>query len=126
MAAGKNSITIEQGATTYFEIQYKDSGSNPINLAGYSAKMQIRTTVDAPLAVLTLSSSLEGDGTGLNLSGSNGSTTQLSGSIGVFISAVTSSLLTFDSAVYDLELTSGSVVTRLLEGNIRLSKNVTR
>jgi len=126
MAAGKYSFTIEQGATTNFEIQYKDSGSNPINLAGYSAKMQIRTAVDSADALLTLSSSLQGDGTGLNLSGSNGSTTQLSGSIGVFISAVTSSLLTFDSAVYDLELTSGSVVTRLLEGNVRLSKNVTR
>jgi hypothetical protein len=88
--------------------------------------MQIRTAVDSADALLTLSSSLQGDGTGLNLSGSNGSTTQLSGSIGVFISAVTSSLLTFDSAVYDLELTSGSVVTRLLEGNVRLSKNVTR
>jgi hypothetical protein len=126
MAAGKYSFTIEQGATTNFEIQYKDSGSNPINLAGYSAKMQLRTSVDANEVVLNLSSSLEPDGTGLNLSGSNGSTTLLSGSIGVVISAFTSSLLSFDTAVYDLELTSGSVVTRLLEGTVRLSKNVTR
>lgn len=126
MAAGKYSFTIEQGATTNFEIQYKDSGSNPINLAGYSAKMQLRTSVDANEVVLSLSSSLQPDGTGLNLSGSNGSTTLLSGSIGVVISAFTSSLLSFDTAVYDLELTSGSVVTRLLEGTVRLSKNVTR
>jgi len=126
MAAGKYSFTVEQGATTNFEIQYKDSGSNPINLAGYSAKMQLRTAADASAALLTLSSSLEPDGTGLNMSGSNGSTTLLSGSIGVVISAITSSLLSFDTAVYDLELTSGSVVTRLLEGTVRLSKNVTR
>jgi hypothetical protein len=126
MAAGKYSFTIEQGATTNFEIQYKDSGSNPINLAGYSAKMQLRTSVDANEVVLSLSSSLQPDGTGLNLSGSNGTTTLLSGSIGVVISAFTSSLLSFDTAVYDLELTSGSVVTRLLEGTVRLSKNVTR
>lgn len=126
MAAGKYSFTIEQGATTNFEIQYKDSGSTPINLAGYSAKMQLRTSVDNTAAILTLSSSLQPDGTGLNLSGSNGNTTLLSGSIGVIISAVTSSFLNFDTAVYDLELMSGSVVTRLLEGTVRLSKNVTR
>jgi hypothetical protein len=126
MAAGKYSFTIEQGATTNFEIQYKDSGSTPINLAGYSAKMQLRTAVDNTTALLTLSSSLQPDGTGLNLSGSNGNKTLLSGSIGVIISAFTSSVLNFDTAVYDLELISGSVVTRLLEGTVRLSKNVTR
>jgi hypothetical protein len=126
MAAGKYSFTIEQGATTNFEIQYKDSGSTPINLAGYSAKMQLRTALDNSTALLTLSSSLQPDGTGLNLSGSNGNTTLLSGSIGVIISAITSSVLNFDTAVYDLELMSGSVVTRLLEGTVRLSKNVTR
>lgn len=126
MAAGKYSFTIEQGATTNFEIQYKDSGSTPINLAGYSAKMQLRTAVDNTTALLTLSSSLQPDGTGLNLSGSNGNKTLLSGSIGVIISAFTSSVLNFDTAVYDLELMSGSVVTRLLEGTVRLSKNVTR
>ena len=126
MAAGKYSFTIEQGATTNFEIQYKDSGSTPINLAGYSAKMQLRTAVDNSTALLTLSSSLQPDGTGLNLSGSNGNKTLLSGSIGVIISAFTSSVLNFDTAVYDLELMSGSVVTRLLEGTVRLSKNVTR
>ena len=126
MAAGKYSFTIEQGATTNFEIQYKDSGSTPINLPGYSAKMQLRTAVDNTTALLTLSSSLQPDGTGLNLSGSNGNKTLLSGSIGVIISAFTSSVLNFDTAVYDLELMSGSVVTRLLEGTVRLSKNVTR
>ena len=126
MAAGKYSFTIEQGATTNFEIQYKDSGSTPINLAGYSAKMQLRTAVDNTTALLTLSSSLQPDGTGLNLSGSNGNKTLLSGSIGVIISAITSSVLNFDTAVYDLELMRGSVVTRLLEGTVRLSKNVTR
>jgi hypothetical protein len=34
MAAGTYSFTIEQGATTDFEIQYKDSGSNAIDLGG--------------------------------------------------------------------------------------------
>ena len=44
MAAGRYSFVIEQGATTDFQIDYKDSGSSPINLAKYQAKMQIKST----------------------------------------------------------------------------------
>jgi len=126
MAAGKYSFVIEQGSTLDFEIQYKDSSNNPINLSGYSGKMQIRSTVDSSDTIITLSSSLATDGTGLNFSGSNGTTPPTSGSIGIFISAASSSLFTFTNAVYDLEITTGSRVTRILEGNVRLSKEVTR
>ena len=132
MAAGNYDFTIEQGATVDFAIQYKDSGSNPIDLSGYQARMQLRPTLGSSTVYITLSSSLGPCGTGLNLSGSGGqsaSTPPSSGSIGVFISAMSSSQLTFTSALYDLEIASGSgncaVVTRLLEGVVTLSKNVT-
>ena len=132
MAAGKYDFTIEQGATVDFAVQYKDSGSNPIDLSGYQARMQLRPTLGSSTVYITLSSSLGPCGTGLNLSGSGGqsaSTPPSSGSIGVFISAMSSSQLTFTSALYDLEIASGSgncaVVTRLLEGVVTLSKNVT-
>ena len=132
MAAGKYNFTIEQGATVDFAVQYKDSGSNPIDLSGYQARMQLRPTLGSSTVYITLSSSLGPCGTGLNLSGSGGqsaSTPPSSGSIGVFISAMSSSQLTFTSALYDLEIASGSgncaVVTRLLEGVVTLSKNVT-
>jgi hypothetical protein len=126
MAAGRYSFTIEQGATLSFELQYKDGDGNPINLSGYSGKMQIRTSIDAVTASLTLSSSLQPDGTGLNFSGSNGNKDPKSGSIGLYISAATASLLDFDKGVYDLEIKSGLTVTRLLEGEVRLSKEITR
>mgnify|MGYP001451306715 CR=1 FL=1 len=129
MAAGRYSFVIEQGATTDFEVVYQDSGSNPISLANHQARMQIRSTQDVTgTLILTLSSSLAADGTGLNLSGSNGTTHIESGSIGVKISAHSSSLLDFTEAFYDLEISSGSshpVVTRILEGKVQLSKNVT-
>jgi hypothetical protein len=128
MAAGKYSFVIEQGSTLDFEIQYKDSSSNPIDLTGYSAKMQIKSDYadNSPITYLTLSSSLQPDGTGLNLQGSRGAKPYTSGSIGLYISAVSSSALTFSSGYYDLEVTSGSVVTRILEGQVKLSKEVTR
>lgn len=132
MAAGRYSFTIEQGATTNFEIQYKDSNSNPIDLSNYSGRLQIRSTFaqDNGEIYLTLSSSLNGDGTGLNFSGSNGTTPPTSGSIGIYIASCTSSALTFNEAVYDLEIYSGSgdcpYTIRLLQGNVKLSKEVTR
>ena len=43
MAAGKYSFTIEQGSTVDFEIAYKDSNSDPIDLTSYTARMQIST-----------------------------------------------------------------------------------
>ena len=128
MSAGRYSFIIEQGSTLNFELQYKNSSGSAINLSGYGGKMQIKSNYadNSPTIYLTLSSSLQADGTGLNFSGSNGSTPTASGSIGVFISAATSSLLTFDTALYDLEIASGSIVTRILEGQVKLSKEVTR
>ena len=127
MSAGKYSFVIEQGATVNFEIQYRDSNNTPVNLTGYSGKMQIRSSYadNNPVTYATLSSSLAADGTGLNFSGSNGTKPLSSGSIGVIISAASSSAFLFNTAYYDLELTSGSTVTRLIEGQIRLSQQVT-
>ena len=128
MSAGRYSFTIEQGATLDFELAYKDSDDNPISLEGYQGRMQIRPSVGSETIYLTLSSSLADDGTGLNFSGSDGLNPITSGTIGIFISANSSSQLDFTEAVYDLEIATGSdypVVTRLLEGQIQLSKNVT-
>lgn len=127
MAAGKYSFIIEQGATTNFQINWNDENGSPMDLSGYQAKMQIRPQIESTTAFLTLSSSLsDGCGTGINLSGSNGTTPLASGSIGIYISAVSSSRLDFGEAYYDLELMRGCEVTRLLEGRVKLSKNVTR
>ena len=132
MGAGRYSFTIEQGTTTNFEIQYKDSSNNPVDLTRYSGRMQIASDYASNASrtvYLTLSSSLNADGTGLNFSGSNGSTPPTSGSIGIYIAACTSSLLTFTTAKYDLEIYSGSgdcpLTVRLLEGQISLSNQVT-
>ena len=131
MDAGRYSFVIEQGDTTNFEIQYKDSNNSPIDLTNYTGRLQIRSTYaqNNGELYLTLSSSINPDGTGLNFSGSNGSTPPTSGSIGIYIAACTSSALTFNEAKYDLEIYSGSghcpFTVRLLEGNVKLSKEVT-
>ena len=130
MAAGKYNFTIEQGATVDFEIQYKDSNNKPVDLTGYYGRMMIRSNFadSSPTTYLTLSSSLNSDGTGLNFSGSKSAKPPTSGSIGIYIAACTSSALTFVTARYDLEIYSGSncpYTVRLLEGQVNLSKQVT-
>ena len=76
MAAGNYSFTIEQGATVDFEVQYTDANNLPIDLTGYSGRMQIKSGFanDTPVTYATLSSSRYPDGTGLNFSGSSGTT----------------------------------------------------
>ncbi len=134
MAAGRYSFVIEQGATVDFEVVYNDSDCNPIDLDGYQARMSIRQSQNRDSQLyITLSSSLGPCGTGLNLSGSKSSAGYpkdlISGSIGVYISAYSSSQLSFHEGYYDLELMSGSgdcmTVTRLLMGQVRLSNEVT-
>ena len=124
MAAGNYTFIIEQGATTDFQVDWKDSSGAKVDLTNYSARMHIRSNYGSTL-ICGLSSSLSADGTGLNLSGSNSQNPPTSGSIGIFISAASSSAFTFSEAKYDLELQSGSHVTRLLQGKIKLSKNIT-
>ena len=128
MAAGKYNFTIEQGTTVKLELAYKDSSGSAIDLSGYGGRMQIRPDYadNTKTSYIYLSSSLSADGSGLNFSGSNGLNPPTSGTIGLFISAVSSSTLNFDSALYDIELQSGSVVTRLLQVTIKLSREVTR
>ena len=128
MAAGKYNFTIEQGTTLDFEIAYTDSNSNKIDLTGYTGRMQLKDKIGGSTTYITLSSSLNTDGTGLNFSGSNGLNPPTSGTIGIFISANSSSALDFNKAVYDLEIISGStypIVTRLLQGTVTLDKEVT-
>lgn len=129
MAAGRYLLTIEQGATTDLLLEYKDSNGNPVDLSGYAARMQIRPSVDSSTTHLSLTNVTASDGTGLNLTPTSASLTlpRTSGSVGLFISAATSSGLSFTEGVYDIELQSSTgVVTRLLEGIVKLSKEVTR
>jgi hypothetical protein len=131
MSAGRYPIYIEQGTTIDFEVQYKDSQGVPVNLTGYGARMQFRSSAESNEIFLSLTSTLNSDGTGINMSGSAPYKPTSSGSLGIYISSCTSSMLSFGEAVYDLEVfapinSSCPVVTRILQGPVRLSKEVTR
>jgi hypothetical protein len=133
MPAGQYSFTLEQGTTLDFTLEYLDSNEIPVDLSDHTGRMHIREKKDSPTVICALSTTLDADGTGLDFTPPSGSTNEsfpaTSGSMRVFISAASSSNFNFNKAFYDLEIVSGStypVVNRIVEGQIKLSKEVTK
>jgi hypothetical protein len=117
--AGIYNITCQQGATFQRQITWTDSAKNPYNLAGYTARMQVRDNVSSNTVVVALSTSAGYAGT-ISLGGTEGT-------VDLVISAANTASLTAGQYVYDIELVSGGgVVTRLLEGNFKVTAEVTR
>lgn len=113
---GQYDFTIYQGATFARTLTWKDENDTAINVTGFTARMQIRTSQDAESPFITLTT----ENGGITLGGT-------SGTIALTISAASTSAITETSGVYDLELVSGTgIVTRLLSGEVLISKEITR
>lgn len=113
ISPGTYNITAYQGATFNFVATWT-IGATPVDLEGYTARMQVRRTVDATTAILSLTSS-----SGITLGGE-------AGTIAIEVSAEDMEDVTGGSYVYDLELDSGEEVTRLLQGTFTIQPEVTR
>jgi hypothetical protein len=119
MPAAKLNLTIEQGATWRYALDLKGGtkATDPaLDLTGYTAQMQLRDDIDSGAAIIALSTA-------------NARITiqPLLGRLELLLSAPDTAALTFERAVYDLEITSaGGEVTRVLQGSVTLSKEVTR
>ena len=127
MAAGIYNFTIEQGTTFQRVFKYKDSDGNFIDLeeiADTALRMQIRPSIDSTTKISDFSIS-SGDGFSKQLTNTVGSD-NVYGQFTLTITAATTSAYTFDTAVYDIELDIDGNTTRLLQGKIKLSKEVTR
>jgi hypothetical protein len=123
MAAGIYHFIIEQGSTLVKQFTYQDATGTIVDLDGFDVRMQIRDTLGAPTWI---SSFTTASGGGLvilkTVSSSNSGTIQLT------IPATETAGYSFINAVYDIEIehTGSNTVTRLLQGAIRLSPEVTR
>lgn len=107
-------IRIDQGATWSTVVQVNNADGSPRNLTGYTAAMHIRTAYGVPTALVELLS--PSDGITINA---------LVGQITVTIPAVETAALTTQPGVYDLKITSGAVVERLIEGSVGVFPQVT-
>ena len=116
MSAATYNFEIEQGTSLNKPVVWKDSNGVVVNLTGYTARMQIRETIDSDEVLLELSTA-------------NGKIvlTPAQGKVTLEFDPEDTSGEFWTRGRYDLELTSGSgFVTRLLKGKVTLSKEVTR
>lgn len=115
MAAGIYNFTCEQGATFTRVINVTDDAGDPIDLTGYTARMQVRRDIDAATSLIELTT----ENGRISLGGEEGTVT-------LNITADDTSTVP-RSGVYDLELESASgTVIRLLKGAFGLDPEVTR
>ena len=113
-APGVLNLTCYQGASFDRTLTWKIDGT-AVNLTGYSARMQVRSTYSSSTAVVSLT-----DGSGITLGGA-------AGTIVIEITAATTAGIAEGQYVYDLELVSGSgAVTRLVEGTFIVDPEVTK
>lgn len=113
--AGTYGFTADQGATFNQVITWYNSSDSPINLNGYSARMQVRQKIDSAVALL-----LTTENGRILLGGSEGTVT-------LTVSAEDMADLSAGPYTYDLELISPSgYVTRLIMGSFIVRSEVTK
>lgn len=114
--------TIEKGATYSHTLAWKDTNGAAISLVGYTARMEIRNSNAEPSGTTALATlTTEGTTSKITLGGALGTVT-------LFMSDTVTAALVGFGGVYDLELkrTSDGTVTRLVQGNVVFSPEVTK
>jgi hypothetical protein len=117
MSATNYNIIIDQGANWFINFLYKDTGGVAVNLTGYTAALQIRQTYASTTTLLSLTSS---PAAGITI-------TAGTGTIAITATAAQTGAIAAGTYVYDCEITDGTgVVTRIVQGQIQVSPEVTR
>lgn len=117
MAAGKKNIIVEKGSTFLLNLIWKDSNQVPIDLTGYTARMQVRKSYNTSEKLLDLTT----ENGGITLGG-------IAGTISIKGPADQTTAIpdNIKGGVYDLEMVNGSIVKRLIEGEADIRPEVTR
>jgi hypothetical protein len=113
--ASKYNVKLDQGSDYGLTIVYKDATGNAINLAGYTARMYVRTTYTTPTTIIQLPT----ENGMITIDSANGSLT-------LAITAANTTNLAAANSVYDLELVAGASVTRIMEGKFTVTPEVTK
>lgn len=112
MAAGEYSFTVECGTDFSLALVYQNASGVAIDVSsGYTAKMDIRTALGGS-SVATLTSS-------------SGITLGANGAITIALTDTQTTGIAAGRYVYDLELTTGSTTSRIIEGNVTFKGQVT-
>lgn len=107
--ATKANLVIDQGATYEVTLDLTDENGDILQLTGYSANAQMRKWYTS-----TNSTSFSTD---INA---------VAGTISLSLTAGQTANLTAGRYVYDVEVTSSGVISRIIEGIVTVTPNVTR
>jgi hypothetical protein len=111
MAAGTYNFTLDQGSTFSRQLTVEDNNT-AMDLSGYTGRMQMRSTHDSSTIALSFTVTIAN---------------AAQGKLNITASATSTAALTQGIYVYDLEIeSSAGTVTRLMEGNITVTPEVTR
>lgn len=113
MLAGTYNIVCEQGATFEREITVVNADNTVPDYNSSTARMQVRPTVESSTIIISLTTE-------------NGRIALLDNKITLFITADDTTLLAQGTYKYDLEIVTGTEVTRLVQGDFKVSPEVTR
>lgn len=116
--AGLYNIVADQGSTLSRIIYYKDPAKKPIKFNGYTARMQVRPSVDSDTIILSLTT----ENGRIELGTTDGS-------ISLYVDDATMITIPEGIYVYDLELIAPSAdlfVYKILQGNFAVRSEVTR
>lgn len=118
MPATKLNLKVEQGATYLKRVEWMTGPlpGTPVNLTGCTARMHARAKLADTATLLSLSTA----NGGIVLGGATGR-------VDIILTDEQTAAITWTSAVYDLEIEfANGTVTRLLQGSISVSPEVTR
>lgn len=113
MLAGTYNIVCEQGATFLREITVVNADGSLPDYGTSTARMQVRPTVESATVIIALTTE-------------NGRIALLNNKITLTIDADDTTALVAGLYKYDLEIVTGSEVTRLVQGDFKVSPEVTR
>jgi hypothetical protein len=121
---GRYDIILQQAATYDLPISYRDSAGTPINMSGYTAKLQVRELPQFPLLV-EFNTALTSNGF-IYLSGpAENREDGANGNLRLFMTAANSANIGAFVARYQLNITdSEGVVTPLIEGRFEVQGSV--
>lgn len=109
-------LTIDQGASFELSFLFADENNIPLNLTGYTARMQLRTSYTAPTPAIELTTE-----------NNRIVFTPLEGKMTLSLPASVTTTIAPRNYVYDVELISPTgFVTRAVEGDAIVTPEVTR
>ena len=116
MAAATLDLIIDKGSTYKKTFTYQTANRTPIDLTGYTARMQARKSYNSTNAIIDLTT----ENGGISI-------IALEGKISLYISSIETSAIGEASGVYDLELIApNGDISKFIRGTVRFPEEVTK